>query len=388
MKRLTKLIELTGGEPLAVDPSSLERAYGDRKPYAVVEGIAVIDIAGPLMKQPSLIDEWFDGATAYGQIQAEVGDAATDDNIRAILLRINSPGGEVSGMFETAADIEAAAELKPVWAVADDTAASAAYLLMASASTIYVPGITGEVGSIGIIARHFDYSKMLEKAGIDVTTVFAGARKNDFSPYEPLSKSAREILEARIEALYGKFISAVADNRGMKTSAVRGTEAGMFIGQEAVDIGLADKIGAKREALADLKEFLQPAASAAVTTTPRQEGRMPEAQKPDATDKAPDIKQIKADAVKAGFDAAAEIVDLCALAGKPDQAGEFIKARKPAADVRAELLEARAKESEAEDVSSNITAEAGANSEADEKALEQSTAERMKARIAAQNGGK
>lgn len=115
---------------------------------------------------------------------------------------------------------------------------------------------------------------------------------------------------------------------------------------------------------------------------------MPEAQKPDATDKAPDIKQIKADAVKAGFDAAAEIVDLCALAGKPDQAGEFIKARKPAADVRAELLEARAKESEAEDVSSNITAEAGANSEADEKALEQSTAERMKARIAAQNGGK
>ncbi len=385
MKRLQKLVELTGGRPLAVDPARLERAYGDRKPYAVKDGVAVIDISGPLMKSPSFIDEWFDGATGYGQISAEVGDAATDENISAIVLRFDSPGGEVSGSFETAADIEAAGQLKPVYAVADELAASAAYLLASSANKIYVAPKTGEVGSIGIIARHFDYSKMLEKAGIDVTTVFAGDRKNDFSPYEPLSKEAEARLEAEVQRLYGEFVDWVADHRSIKTSAVRATEAGLFAAADAIKRGLADEIGTVRDALSALKSSA--AASAAGITREEANYMAEDKPKADATVTAPDLDKIKADATAKGFEMAGEIVELCALAGKPDMAADFITQGKDAKNVRAALLEAQAADDEEEDISSQI--KPGASGENAQNATDENAlAERKRAQIAARKGGK
>ncbi len=389
MKRLQKLVELTGGRPLAVDPSRLERAYGDRKPYAVRDGVAVIDISGPLMKSPSLIDEWLGGATGYGQISTEVADAATDEAISAIVLLIDSPGGEVSGSFETAADIEAATQLKPVYAVADELAASAAYLLASSADKIYVAGKTGEVGAIGIIARHFDYSKMLAKAGIDVTTVFAGDRKNDFSPYEPLSKEALARLDAEVQRLYSEFVDWVADHRGIKTSAVRATEAGLFAAADAIKRGLADEIGTVRDALSALKSSA--AASAAGINREEANYMADNTPKADATITAPDLDKIKADVIaegfKNGFAEAAEIVALCAIAGKPTLALESITDRKMAKDVRAVLLEARAAEDEEEDISSQIkpgASGAKAQDGFDENAL----AERKRAQIEARKGGK
>ena len=128
---------------------------------------------------------------------------------------------------------------------------SAAYLLSSAADRIYLSQ-TGGVGSIGVIAVHVDESERDAKEGRHFTTVFAGAHKNDFSRHEPLSDAARNRLQSEVERIYGMFVGAVARNRRMSEEAVRATEASLFFGADAIQIGLADRVGTLRDALTDL----------------------------------------------------------------------------------------------------------------------------------------
>jgi signal peptide peptidase SppA len=233
---------------------------GDAAPGAGVavtpDGIAIIQVVGTLVARSGYLGA-ASGLTAYSDIADTIEAAATDPGIRAILLDVDSSGGEVGGLFDLVDHVLTIRSQcgKPIWAVADEAALSAAYAIACTADRLYVTQ-TGEVGSIGVVAVHRDESGADAQAGLAWTFVHAGAAKVDGNPHQPLSDSARAALQADVDALYGKFTTLVAERRRLSPDAVRATEAAVYRGDQAVAAGLADKVGTLRVALADLGAVL------------------------------------------------------------------------------------------------------------------------------------
>ena len=233
---------------------------GDTAPSADVavtpDGIAIVPVVGTLVARSGYLGA-ASGLTAYSDIAETIEAAATDPGIRAILLDVDSSGGEVGGLFDLVDHIQAIRSQcgKPIWAVADEAALSAAYAIACTADRLYVTQ-TGEVGSIGVVAVHRDESGADAQAGLAWTFIHAGATKVDGNPHQPLSDSARAALQADVDALYGRFVALVAQCRKKSPEAIRATEASVYRGDQAVAAGLADKVGTLRVALADLGAVL------------------------------------------------------------------------------------------------------------------------------------
>jgi len=241
-------------EPLAAltRPPSKGRAS-----YALSDGgVAVIPVQGTLVQRSSGLDAE-SGLTSYARIGAEMRDALANAEVRAILMEIDSPGGEVAGLFDLADAIYQAREVKPVWAIANENAYSAAYAIASAAERIVLPRSAG-VGSIGVVAMHMDQSAKDAKQGYVYTPVFAGDRKIDGSEHFPLSDEARNSLQAEVDRLYGLFVSTVARNRNINPDAVRATEAGWLNPGEAVAGGFADGIATFADTLAELERRAAP----------------------------------------------------------------------------------------------------------------------------------
>ncbi len=339
------------GENLPPAASSAARGYD-----VGTDGIAVIPITGTLVRRTVGLEAQ-SGLTSYAGIAQQVQQAVADPAVRAILLDLDSPGGEAGGVFDLADQIYAARQAKPVWAVANEDAFSAAYALAASAQRLYVTR-TGGVGSIGVIAMHLDQSQADADEGLKYSPIFAGVHKNDYSPHEPLADPAHASLQAEVDRVYGLFVEGVARGRALSSDAVRATEAALFFGENGVAAGLADKIGTFDDALADLTSSLS-SQSPTFTLNPSRKAitmATQENQPQLAAEKEfPDLEKLKADFIeKAKADArveamayVAEVFDLCAIAGVPDKAKDFIAKAVPSTEVRQALLEAKVKEDEA-----------------------------------------
>jgi len=352
--RREEVLRLFGAKPLLIEATKLDAAYGVRRPYRLQDGVAVIDIAGLLANEPSLFDAILFGATAYGDILAEVEQAIADPEVRAVLLRVNSPGGDSENAFETAAALREFARQKTIWAVADNSMFSAAYLLATAAERIYVPEFTGGVGSIGIYAEHLDWSEYNRKVGVKVTYIAEGEGKTDGNPNEPLSETARAALEAEVRRLYGLFVSAVAQRRGLSEQAIRELGAALKYGPDAVAAGLADRTGTFRAALADLAVFARP------ISIPQGGKRIMTEDTVRAATPEPtiDLEAIRAEARREGYAEAREIVELCALAGMPAKAATLLACGVTPAEARQYLVEARAAE-DATEIRSHVMPDAG-----------------------------
>ena len=211
--------------------------------YSLLGDTAIIGINGPLMKRESF-SFFFFGGTSYSFIQAAVKAALADDEVASIVLRVDSPGGMVNGLEETADLIFNARAKKPIVAYADGMMASAAYEIGSAAGEI-VAGATAMVGSIGVLMVHEDWSKYNEKNGIDVTYLTAGKYKALGNPDEPLSDLARETFQGELNYLYTLFVETVARNRDVEEGQVLSDMADgrIFIGQQAMAAGLVDYVG-------------------------------------------------------------------------------------------------------------------------------------------------
>ena len=205
-----------------------------------IENIALIPIHGTLMHRTYGLDA-MSGLLSYEAIQSQIIAAAEDSKIDHILLDINSPGGEVSGVFDLADMIYALRDKKHIVAYANEHAYSAAYALASSAHEIYTSR-TGGVGSIGVIAVHVDQSAYDEKQGLKYTSVYAGERKNDWSPHEPLAERAYDKLKAEVDEIYEIFVNTVSRNRELTTDEIKRTEADIYLGDKGVNVGLVDAI--------------------------------------------------------------------------------------------------------------------------------------------------
>ena len=218
------------------------------------DSIMVISITGTLVNRIAM--EPPSSFASYERLAGFVQQAAADPKVKGIMLRIESYGGEVAGAFDVADLIRAAAEQKPVWCSVDDNAFSAAYLLACQTQKIYVTR-TGGVGSVGVIAIHYDYSKWEEKQGIKPTAIFAGSKKNWFSPDEALDPKAAAWLKQRVMDNYEMFVSYVARGRSMDEAAIKATEAGVYEGQQGIDIGFADSLGTFTQAMEEFRAELR-----------------------------------------------------------------------------------------------------------------------------------
>lgn len=227
---------------------------GKGKVYRVEKGTAIIQVLGSLVNRGAWIGS-YSGMTSYEGLAHQLDMAKADGDVERVILDIDSPGGEAVGAFEVADKVAALAAVKPVHAVVNGMAASAAYAIAAQ-STRIITTPSGISGSIGVVMMHADYSENLAKKGIRPTLIFAGARKVDGNPFEPLSEAVKADLRAEIDTFYGLFVASVARGRNgrMTEKAVRGTEAKTFIGQAAVDAGIADEVGSFETVLADLSK--------------------------------------------------------------------------------------------------------------------------------------
>lgn len=179
--------------------------------------IAVVPVYGTIMQRASQLDIC-DGGTSTQSITQALRQAQADETVSAILLDIDSPGGSVYGVAELAAEIRGSS--KPVTAVANSLAASAAYWIGTAAREFYVtPG--GEVGSIGVWMAHEDWSKALADAGVATTLISAGKYKTEGNPYGPLDADAQAFLQSRVDDYYGAFARDVAKGRGVGVDQVR-----------------------------------------------------------------------------------------------------------------------------------------------------------------------
>lgn len=319
--------------------------------------VAVIPIHGTLVRRTSGI-EAESGLASYTGIAAQLDAALASPEIAAILLDIDSPGGESGGVFDLADRIRAASEVKPIWAVANDMAFSAAYALASAAARVFVAR-TGGVGSIGVIAMHVDQSVKDAQDGVRYTAVFAGERKNDLNPHEPISNEAHAVLRAEVDRIYDLFVETVARHRGLDANAVRATEAGLFFGPDAVATGLADAVGSLDDALTQLTQSLSPlptqvatASQAGFLRNHQMESSMNDRTDPAASDRpladpAGSHPQPSATATATALSVAdaVEIAQTCTLAGRTDLIAGFLEAQSSPAKVRSQLLAAQAEAS-------------------------------------------
>jgi signal peptide peptidase SppA len=194
--------------------------------------IAVLPLYGTIVQRASMLGLCEGGTSTQDFVQG-LRAAKADPQVGQILLDIHSPGGSVYGVEEAAAEITETAKAKPVIAIANSLAASAAYWLGSAASELYVtPG--GEVGSIGVWMAHEDWSKALEAKGVAHTIVSAGKYKTEGHPFGPLEPESREFLQSRVNDYYKAFTKGVARGRRVSIDQVRnGMGQGRVLGAEA-----------------------------------------------------------------------------------------------------------------------------------------------------------
>ncbi|MGB6384207.1 MAG: S49 family peptidase [Terriglobales bacterium] len=206
-----------------------------KSPYfAIMEHYVPQLLAGPEARQPQQRAQPFRGGAVhifgvlgsgdwfsdcdYSDIRADVKRALADPGTKTIDLLIDSPGGSVLGLPETADVIHRANKTKPVRAYITGIAASAAYWLASQASTITLTP-SGEVGSVGVLDLHADISKALDNQGVKITAVTAGPHKVERAPFTPLSDEAKAHMQTGVDAWYGDFLSAIRRGRGIRAHA-------------------------------------------------------------------------------------------------------------------------------------------------------------------------
>lgn len=197
-------------------------------------GIAVLPLYGIITQRGNMVDDVSGpGSVSTQQFASALRQALADDTVGQILIDIDSPGGSVYGVSELADEIASARTQKPVVAIANSLAASAAYWIGCSASEFYVsPG--GEVGSIGVWQAHFDYSQAFAAEGVKPTLIAAGKYKVEGNPYAPLDEDAQGFMQSRVDDYYASFTKAVARGRGVPISQVRdGMGQGRVLGADA-----------------------------------------------------------------------------------------------------------------------------------------------------------
>jgi signal peptide peptidase SppA len=265
------------------EPMPMQNASGKRN-AASKGSVAVIPMTGIISHRMSMMQEISGaGGGSTQALTAQFRQALEDGNCKAIVFDVDSPGGSVEGVMELAQEIYDARKLKPISAVCNAMACSAAYWLASAASEV-VCTPSGQCGSIGVYMMLQDESEALKNEGIKITILKAGKYKAEGHPAEPLSDDARNFLQSQVDSVYGMFVKAVAQQRGVSQAAVReGMGQGRsLLANDAVKANLADRTGTLDDVLE--KYGVKKTAGARAETQPSAVSRQPSAKKQEDED--------------------------------------------------------------------------------------------------------
>jgi len=224
-------------------------AGGRRIPRPGTKGVGVLPISGLISHRANILDDGASGGVSTERLTIELSNLVNSDEVSAIVLDINSPGGSVSGVTELAKEIRDARAVKPVIAAVNASAHSAAYWL-ASQGTEVVATPSAVLGSIGAYALHTDESKALEKAGISVDVIKAGKEKAA-GLVGPLPAEARARVQRLVDESRQAFLNDVALGRSSTPAAVQKGygEGAFYSANDALKLGAIDRIEPFKETL-------------------------------------------------------------------------------------------------------------------------------------------
>jgi signal peptide peptidase SppA len=236
---------MTSGSPQAV-AARLGRPLDNARTVSMRGSVAVIPVSGPIFRHANLFSE-VSGATSSEVLATDLHAALDDPAVAAIMLEVDSPGGEVAGTAELAAMIRAADAQKPVHAYVDSLGASAAYWISSAASRVIVAP-TAIVGSIGVVSALSDPSKT-KSTDVEFVSSQSPKKRADIT-----TEAGRAQVQAVVDALADVFVSDVAQYRGVSTDQVLSDfgQGDVFVGAAAVEAGLADAVGSFEQAIIDL----------------------------------------------------------------------------------------------------------------------------------------
>jgi capsid assembly protease len=212
---------------------------------ALDAGVLVLNISGSLVNRAT----WW--GASYEGLKMRINSALAEPKVKGILLRVDSYGGEVDGLWDTLDFLKAAGQKKPIWAIADGAAYSAAFGLFSQTAKRFMTRTAG-VGSVGVIAVHYDMSGNLKQAGVKPTIIKFGEKKDQFGPFKPLSVEAEAKLQASVNASGETFVEYVSTGLGISAEAVRGTEADVFDAPQALELGFVDEAATFEQVLAKM----------------------------------------------------------------------------------------------------------------------------------------
>lgn len=192
----------------------------------------------------------FGGATAGSErLIGLLEKARKDDNIKAVVLRINSPGGSAAASDEIYQEVLRVKKEKPVYASMGDVAASGGYYIAAACTKIYANSATA-TGSIGVIMESPDMSGLYKKLGIQMQVVKSGKYKDMGNPARAMTADERQLIQGMIMDTYEQFVAAVSAGRGMPTDKVKAIATGrVYTGRQALNLGLVDELGGLRDTI-------------------------------------------------------------------------------------------------------------------------------------------
>ncbi|WP_417814573.1 S49 family peptidase [Thalassospira alkalitolerans] len=239
-----KLTDMDGNVLMSADLKKEAASYNPRRSndrsYQVVNGIAIIPISGSLVHKYGYIQP-MSGMTGYDGIMHRLTQAVYDQEVKAIMLDMDTPGGMVAGCFDLADKIAQYRSIKPIWSLGYDMHCSAGQMIASACSRRLITQ-TGVAGSVGVIAAHTNVEKMLEQEGIEITLLTAGSHKADGNPYAALPKDVREKWQKELEANRQTFANKAAGYMGIDVNQVLNTEAQTYEGQDGVEIGFANEV--------------------------------------------------------------------------------------------------------------------------------------------------
>jgi signal peptide peptidase SppA len=223
--------------PMLEDGDDLEELFGGvDEPFDMDSNVRVIPISGPIGYKVSNLERVC-GIADIGLIRQWTEEAMADDNINTILYNIDSPGGEITQIFETADFIAECGKKKHTVAFTDTLAASAAYALAAACNEIFATP-SSDVGSIGVYSYLLDMSKMYENEGVKVEKFVSGDLKGIGIPGVPLTDTQRQYMQAEVEKMGTMFREYIKERRPkVEDKSMRGQT---ISGAEATEAGLID----------------------------------------------------------------------------------------------------------------------------------------------------
>lgn len=254
--RMSRDGRLSAADITAIEAATGKSLDGSRLPVTVVNDVAVIPVMGPTIPRANLLQE-MSGATSYAMLRHDIDQALQDRSVSGLLLDIDSPGGSISQLFDTADFIRKASTIKPVMAWTDGSMTSAAQLMGAATNATYIGSDTADLGSIGVIQMHRDISKSMEQKGERTTLIYSGKYKAVGHPYGPLSESDQNLIQARTDYAYTAFVNKMAEYLGLTADAVRAdlADARIFTGRQAIDAGLAQGMMSRDDAIEQVRRM-------------------------------------------------------------------------------------------------------------------------------------